>query len=60
VTRNTRRMIERLDPFSLPQEGLRPLALTGGAAKPEGRGEAEGGPRAPPTPRQRKKAPRRK
>ena len=60
MIRNTRRMIERLDPFSLPQEGRRPLVLTGNAAKPEDRGDAGDNPRAPRTPRQRKKAPRRK
>jgi hypothetical protein len=41
-------MIERLDPFSLPQEGLRPLALT------ENRGDAADNPRAPRAPRRRK------
>ena len=55
MSRNTRRMIERLDPFSLPQERLCPLALTGDAPKRDERGKAPDNPRPP---RQRKpKAP---
>jgi len=58
VSRNTRRMIERLDPFNLPQPGAGRLASSSAAPKVQNNDDRSNGPRAP---RQRKpKTPRRK
>lgn len=58
MSRNTRRMIERLEPFSLPQQGADRLALSSATPKIE---KNDDGPGASQVLRQRKsKAPRRK
>ena len=59
MSRNTRRMVERLDPFNLPQQGAEGLKLSSAAPKVEKNGDTSD--RPPPAPRQRDtKAPRRK
>ena len=60
MARSTRRVVERLDPFSLPQQGLVPLALPAAAPKYDTRGENAGRARTTQAPRQKNKAPRRK
>jgi len=61
VSRNTRRMIERLDPFGLPQPGTDKLATSSAVAKVQKNDDPSEGLRAPRAPRQRNaKAPRRK
>ena len=59
MSRNTRRMIERLDPFNLPQQGADRLALSTAAPKVEKTSDSSARPSR--APRQRDtKAPRRK
>jgi hypothetical protein len=54
-------MIERLDPFNLPQRGADRLVLSPPAPKVEKSDDPSDGPRASQVPRQRKsKVPRRK
>jgi len=54
-------MIERLEPFSLPQQGADRLALSSATPKVGKNDESSEGPRASQVPRPRKsKAPRRK
>lgn len=56
----TRRVVERLEPFSLPQQGLVPLALPADAQKHDHRAESAGRSRTAQAPRGKKKTARRK
>lgn len=59
MARSTRRVVERLEPFSLPQQGL-VLARLAGAQKHDSRAEGAGRSRTTQAPREKKKAARRK
>ncbi|HJR23054.1 MAG TPA: hypothetical protein VJ822_15590 [Dongiaceae bacterium] len=61
MSRHTRRMIERLDPFGLPQQAADRLALEPAVPKVQENGDTSDKPCPPRVPRQRgAKAPRRK
>jgi hypothetical protein len=59
VVRTTRRVVERLEPFSLPQQGLVPLALPAAVPKHDNRADNAGRSRTTQAPREKKKATRR-
>lgn len=60
MARSTRRVVERLDPFSLSQQVLGPLALPADAPKRNNRAERVDRSRTVQAPREKKKAARRK